>query len=210
VLLHGLLLAIYWEPPLKPRESPVLDVVLETVVKPREQEQLVREVETPEPAPQEPPKLEPLPVVVESVPELEPIEEPTIESVEPSEPKIVLNLRYPENWDALVDEASDPDVTLHFNQDLGQRVAVREAEKRRKGLVDARVAAVYGVADEQYTRTRSLETEIKIDDACYVLAESPGIEDGSRWWRSQCGDTRQNPFTQESVDYDAIGRVVAN
>jgi hypothetical protein len=211
LLLHGLLFAIYWEPPLSPAENAVLEVVLEPV-------ELPEDVSDPER--EEAPLLEPVLTVAEPEPEPESepaqitdpvvIEETILESTDTPIPRTTLNLSHPENWDTLIDTLPDPDVTLYFNEDLKERVAIREQDKRRKALVDARVAAVYGVSDEEYTREGPRGKEIKIDGRCYILVDSPGIESGTRWWRSPCGDTHLNPFLLEPIEYDAIGRVVAD
>lgn len=207
MLLHGLLFAIYWEPPLSPTANPVLEVVLERV------EVEVPE-EVPEPEPEEVPLLEPVVTVTEPEPAqiTDPIvtEEPVPESSETPIPRTTLNLSHPENWDTLIDTLPDPAVTLHFNTDLKERVATREQDKRRKALVDQRVAAVYGVSDEEYTREGPRGKEIKIDGRCYILVDNPGIESGTRWWGTRCQDTQLNPFMLDPIEYDAIGRVIAD
>lgn len=198
---------MYWEQPLQPVDNPVIQVVLEPI----ESSEKVPE-EEPDPLPAEAPLVEPVVTVSEPEPEPTQVTDPVVveevvpETTDPPIPRTTLNLSHPENWDTLIDTLPDPDVTLYFNEDLKERVASREQDKRRKALVDARVAAVYGVSDEEYTREGPRGKEIKIDGRCYILVDSPGIESGTRWWRSPCGDTQLNPFLLEPIEYDAIGR----
>jgi len=205
VLLHGLLLSFYEKPILKTPEKVVLDLVLEQPPEP-EVEEAVLEPEEP-PQEEEPPPEEPL--VGETPRETELIGDPETEPVVEPE-HTVLNMEQPENWDTLIDRLPDPDVKLAFNRDLKERVTVRDGEKRRTQLVEDRVAAVYGVPDELYTREGPLGTEIKINGKCYVLMENPAVEAGSRWWGTQCKDTKISPFLLDPIEYDAIGRVVAD
>ena len=49
-----------------------------------------------------------------------------------------------------------------------------------------------------------------MDGGCVRLVEDKGVEEGRRWWASQCTETRQNRFTLPNVDYDALGRAVVD
>lgn len=193
VLGHGVLLLVSLERDVEPPQAvPVLELVLER-------------------APAEP--VEVPPGVVDRVSDRRSAEvaEPAVEPERPPEiPRTVLNLKRPENWDELVESISDPGVKLDFNVDLKNRVAIRESDKRRKQLVEGRVAAVYGLRDELYARVSSLGTEVKIDGKCYVLVESLAIEEGTRWWRGKCKETTVDPFLLDPIEYDAIGRVIAD
>ena len=215
VLLHGLLLVWNTELPSAPAQPPIPDLVLDLVLEPQTLEQ---ELETePEiisqPAPvTEQPESE---QIVETTSELPPESKPaTLLSEELAELKPVsgtpLKLERPSNWDELVAELPAPDVIVHFNSALQKGIEARDGVKRRHALVAGRLASVYGVPDELYTREGPLGTEIKINGRCYVLSDQPSIEAGTRWWRSTCTDTRQNPFTLAPIEYDAIGRVVAD
>ena len=109
----------------------------------------------------------------------------------------------------MLEEAETPDISIPFNPVLEAGVVVREIDKKRKALVEARVAAVYGVSDEAYERITGVGTEIKIDGRCYVLKEDSAMG-GTQWWPSQCTDTRQNSLTLPPIEYDAIGRAIAD
>lgn len=129
----------------------------------------------------------------------------------PRKPPAVLNLDRPSNWDEIVNAIPLPPAgKFAFNPALGEGVGRRIRERRRVALVGDRRSAVYGVADEDYARTGALGEELKMDGGCVILMEDKGVEEGQRWWASQCTETRQNRFMLPEVDYDALGRVVAD
>ena len=120
-----------------------------------------------------------------------------------------LDLSRPADWDEIVREVTVQDSRLAFIPDLGRALNAREADARRSRLIQQRSAAIYGVADEAYTRTGPLGEELKRDGGCVRLVEDRDVEEGQRWWASTCTETRENPFTLPVVEYDALGRVVA-
>ena len=124
--------------------------------------------------------------------------------------RLAENLERPENWDEVLMRIPDPDVRLDFNRELEEGVASREADRRRKQLVEDRARAVYGIPDEEYSRVGALGTEIKINGKCYVLVENAAVESGSRWYRTNCKEIRTNPLLLDPIEYDALGRVVAD
>jgi hypothetical protein len=134
--------------------------------------------------------------------------ETTAATVEPARTR--LNLNPPADWDDIVREVAVPDRRLPFNPELDNALQARTAEVRRRRLVSSRSAAVYGVSDAAYARARPYGTEVKRDGRCVVLVEDRGVEKGARWWASQCTDTQQNPFTLPTIEYDALGRAIAD
>ena len=125
-------------------------------------------------------------------------------------PATVLNLSRPPDWDAIIEDIPTPGPGLVFNPSLGEALELRERQRRRQTLVASRQAAVYGVADEDYTRAGALGRELKMKGGCVTLVEDKGVEEGQRWWASQCTETRQNRFTLPDIDYDALGRAVVD
>ena len=203
LVVHGALL-VWLQPPERERQAPVtLEVVLESHPEPDPRD----------PEPRSPPQLAPELVVLDPPPaappeKAEPVPELPREPAEDESTRMVLNLERPENWQPIVEETGPPPISIPFNPDLEEGVVIRESDKKRKALVDARIAAVYGVSDEAYTRETGVGTEMKIKGRCYVLKED--ALEGTSWWPSQCTDTRQNPFTLPSIEYDPIGRVIAD
>ncbi len=123
-------------------------------------------------------------------------------------PAAVLNLSRPADWDQIVNEITAPATGLAFNPALGGAVRERILARRRSEHVASRRAAIYGVADQDYTRTGVLGQELKMKGGCVTLREDKGVEEGLRWWVGQCTETRQNPFTLPPLEYDALGRAV--
>ncbi len=128
--------------------------------------------------------------------------------VDPDRPAAVLDLSRPRDWDQIVNEIPAPSRKLAFNPSLGVAVQKRHAERQREALVASRRAAVYGVTDADYERIGVRGQELKMDGGCVTLVEDKGVEEGQRWWASQCTETRQNPFTLPTIEYDALGRAV--
>ena len=129
---------------------------------------------------------------------------------EPRKPTAILNLNRPSDWDEIVNEIRLPAGKLAFNPSLGEAIQQRIGERRRGTFVANRRAAIYGVTDEDYARTGALGEELKMKGGCVTLMENKGVEEGQRWWASQCTETRQNPFTLPEVEYDALGRAVVD
>lgn len=208
VIVHGVVLAVFIDPPPVPTAQRVLDLVIE---RPLPEPEALEPTELPAVV-EEPPVTEtPVEPLVEEFAETPPAPEPE-EPVESATPPVraVLNLQRPDNWEDLIDRIPDPDVRLHFNEELEQGVAAAEEERRRRQLVGDRVGAVYGVPDEAYSRIGPRGSEIKINGACYVMIDSPAIEEGARWWRGPCTDTKMSSFLLDPIEYDALGRVVAD
>lgn len=124
--------------------------------------------------------------------------------------RVVLNLERPADWDDIVESMPGPDTALPFNPGLEARVRERQSEKRRQGLVASRGTATYGASDQQYQRTVGIGEEVKVDGSCYVLVENRSVEEGARWWPSQCTDSKRRPIDLDPVKFDAIGRVVVD
>ena len=203
ISLIGHCLFWWWAPPLQ-QERPVLrfDVVLEPA---REMSPAGETVlQEPPEIPAEP-DLAPAPPV--DAAGLADIPADEVISIPPAEAPVKLNLSRPPQWDEIVSDLPAPKRTLAFNPALGRAVQAREAELRRQGLVRQRLAAVYGVADDAYTRDGALGTELKREGGCVTLVENRDLEEGQRWWASTCTETRQNALTLPTVEYDALGRV---
>jgi hypothetical protein len=179
-------------------------------------------VEEPPAEAEEPPVIEP-PLVEEPPPVEEPPEddpgddeavEPTVTQTEVVLPAPImkLNLERPDNWDEIVESVPGPAParSLAFNPALEQRLNDRLADKARKGLLSAREAAIYGVSDDAFARKGGLGEEIKLDGSCYILIEDRGVEEGARWWPSQCTETRKKPLNLDPVEYDALGRIITD
>jgi hypothetical protein len=128
----------------------------------------------------------------------------------PGPPRTILNLSRPPEWEEILKDIPAPGPGLAFNPSLDEALRRRQSERRRLALVSERQAAVYGVADEDYGRTGSLGEELKMNGGCVTLVEDRGIEEGQRWWASQCAETRQNRFTLPEIEYDALGRAVVD
>ena len=122
------------------------------------------------------------------------------DSAEVSVPLPALNLSRPPGWDELISEIPVRPGKLTFNPSLNHAVRQRNTEKQRSALVAARHSATYGVADDDYERTGVLGREIKRKGGCATLVEDKGVEEGQRWWASQCTETRQNPFTLPAIE----------
>ena len=155
------------------------------------------------------------PELVEPIPsESDPIEAAPEDELEPVagplEQPAVLDLSRPPGWDELVEGIPGPPSQLAFNPGLALALNERNAERRRAQFVSSRQAAIYGVADEDYARSGPLGEEVKMDGGCARLVEDKGVEEGQRWWASQCTETRQNRFTLPIVEYDALGRAVVD
>jgi hypothetical protein len=208
VLLHGLLLSVFVEPPVEPPKERILDLVI--VEEPIE-EPVEESVVPVEPVEVEPPTEARIEAIAEVPPEPGPVTELEV-PVEVAAPPAgtVLNLRRPDNWDELIDRIPDPDVKLEFNVDLKERVAARETDKRRQRLVAGRVASVYGVSDDDYTRIGARGTQMKRDGGCVTLVEDKFVEEGARWWPGQCTETKANPFTLVPIEISAVGQAVAD
>jgi hypothetical protein len=220
VILHGAMLLLLVDPGHRSKapERSMVEFVLEL---------LPEETKPPEPEIQAPADI--VPVEVPPVEVTETVDQPTDVAEEtaiseavpmpeaeseipaPSEvPRTVLNLERPSNWETLVDQAPDPAVRLRFNPGLESAVAERRGEQRRSGLLASRSAATYGVADEQYTVDRGLGETVKIGGSCYTLVRDPDVEGGQRWWSSQCVESRSDRWDLDPVEYDALGRALAD
>lgn len=208
MLVHGWLLWRYSPQPLPATPPVVLDVVIEPV------SDVVPEIDVPEEIPvrpevtvseKQPPTRAPVVQPVVSVPAPSVLDE----EIETSGGATILNLERPADWDDIVNSLPAPGHVLPFNPGLSEGVALRAAEKKRQGLISARTAAVYGVADEAFDREGGLGREKKMDGQCYVLVDDPSVEQGSRWWASQCKDTKTNALSLDPVEYDAVGRIIA-
>ncbi|MGE0625635.1 MAG: hypothetical protein AB7I04_13270 [Pseudomonadales bacterium] len=147
-----------------------------------------------------------------------PVERPPEPRVapDPSPPRVVLNLERPAEWDDLVAGEAGSDAPgqwaprLPFNAALEAALDTGIAEQRRRVLVAERSAAAYGVADEAYARDGALGTQLKRDGHCLTLVEDRAVERGARWWAGTCTETRRSPFTLRPVEYDRLGRMVAD
>jgi hypothetical protein len=140
---------------------------------------------------------------------------PEVPSEVMPEGQVALNLERPENWDALVGGSEQPPpepggVALRFNPRLEELLEARLQAKERALLVAEREAARYGVADEDYTRSGVLGSEIKRDGRCFTLVEAAGVEPGARWWAGTCPSARQRPLFQSPPGYDGLGRAVVD
>lgn len=210
VLLHGVL-AWWLDSPSEPTPSPVrLEVVLTPV--PAAPDASAR---VPEPA-DEPPDLDPpLPATKEApVARTDPDRQPA--GSPPGLPRAPtrLNLQRPSGWDDLVAGAMVPPGSgnpprLAFNPALEAALGAYAAARERRALLADRGAAVYGVADESFSREGAWGTQAKRDGRCVTLVDDP-VEGGTRWWAGRCTETRRNPFSLEPLEYDGLGRVVAD
>ncbi len=156
---------------------------------------------------------EPLPAGTAPAESVEPIPKPEAELDEanPSATTAtILNLSRPPDWDQIVNDVPVLQGKLAFNPALGEVLQRRHAERRREALVASRRGAIYGVADDDYARDGALGREIKGEGGCATLVEDKDVEEGQRWWASQCTETRQNPFTLPAIEYDALGRAVVD
>ena len=97
-----------------------------------------------------------------------------------------LDLSRPPDWDDIVEKVPVPAGGLVFNTELGRALQAREAEIARSDLVEARQAAIYGVADGDYRRSGPRGEAFKQDGRCVTLVEDPGVEEGQRWWAGTC------------------------
>ena len=168
---------------------------------------------TAEPAadvPEEPPPPVEESLAAESEPVVIAEPESAPEEAKPTAAATILNLSRPPDWDQIVNDIPGPSDNLVFNPSLGEALEKRTAERRREALIASRRGAVYGVADDDYAREGVLGREIKRKGGCATLVEDKGVEEGQRWWASQCTETRQNPFTLPGIEYDALGRAVVD
>ncbi|MEM8767769.1 MAG: hypothetical protein AAGE43_10020 [Pseudomonadota bacterium] len=128
-------------------------------------------------------------------------------------PATILNLERPASFsDWIGDGAAEADaasVQLAFNPKMAEALRAERADAKRRALLHARRAAVYGVADDAYRREGPLGTALKRDGRCLRLEESD-LEEGQRWWAGTCTESRQNAFTLDAVEYDARGRMVTD
>lgn len=210
MLVHGWLL---WR--LSPQPDPAAPpVVLDLVIEPAPEiaPEAVNPPDIPDNTDLSAPEESPLPVPVVQ-PAVSVRVPPRVEErvpVESAGAGTVLNLERPDDWDEIVNSLPVPGHVLPFNPGLSEGVALRIAEKKRRGLVNARAAAVYGVADDAFDRDGGLGREKKMDGRCYVLVDDPSVEAGSRWWASQCKDTKTTGLSLDPVEYDGVGRIIAN
>jgi hypothetical protein len=124
----------------------------------------------------------------------------------------VLNLDLPDRWESVVDSDLDPAALsdLPFNRALGLQAETQRRSQARKDLLAARQREVHGATDEEYGRKLDAAGEtIKVDGRCFSLRESE-FGGASQWWMTGCGEPLRNPLTLNQLEFDAVGRVVAD
>lgn len=150
--------------------------------------------------------------VVESEQAPSELAETEVTAPEPQFEPPALNLDLPSDWSKYLDTEQSLTIReLPFNPTLGELKAKAEEGKARRQLLAMRERAIYGLSDEEFGIREGFGNRmIKVDGRCYILREATELGGGDQWSMTGCPDPRQHPMTLPLLEFDAVGRVMAD